>query len=188
MKYDVSDNELIYLYRCQNKRAYDVLIERYRKRMYWMIEKCKNEYNLKYIDFEDCYQSCFVAFLKCIENFNKEGIFYSYVMSAVENVLHRLMEKEVKSNNMISLEDYLVCAASDTSFASIASDASYAYKNNELKKFIDNNFDELSKKIIEYRCMGYNCREIVDITKTSRKQVYNRMTKIKNTFKSEGYH
>ena len=46
---------------------------------------------LKYIDFEDCYQSCFVAFLKCIENFNKEGIFYSYVMSAVENVLMILL-------------------------------------------------------------------------------------------------
>ena len=64
-----------------------------------MIEKFKNQYNLKYIDFDDCYQSCYVAFLKCLEKFNSDGIFYSYVMSAIENVLHRMMDKEIKYNN-----------------------------------------------------------------------------------------
>ena len=183
MNYDVSDGELIYLYRNNNYYAFETLLSRYRKRIYGMIEKAKNVNHLKYLDFDDFYHSCYIALIKCIDNFNNEGIFYSYVMAAIENVIGRLLEKENRYKNVVSIEDYHTVLSED-----FIGESTCVYENSGIDKFINEQIDKESKEIIYYKYLGYSSKEISNLTNLSLKQIYNRINKAKNILKTGGYH
>lgn len=183
MNYDVSDSELIYLYRNNNYYAFETLVNRYKKRIYGMVEKTKNINHFSYLSFDDFYHSCYIALVKCIDNFNNEGIFYSYVMSAFENIIARLFEKENKYKNIMSLEDYHTVLAYD-----FISEDDCKYEASDIKEFINEQVGEDCKEIIYYKYIGYNCKEISNLTNLSLKQIYNRMNKAKNILKNGGYH
>ena len=188
MIYDVSDGELIYLYRCGNYDAFDFLTNRYKKRIYGIIEKSRRANNLGSICFDDYYHECYITFLKCLDRYDGNGIFFSYVMVSLENFVKRLMEKEIKYSAYSSLEDYLLNEDSTVISGMVVKDASYLYLEDEVHDFIEGNFDELSKIIIEHKMQGYNCKEIMKKYDLSRKLVYNKIGKIKNIIKNDTYH
>jgi RNA polymerase sigma factor (sigma-70 family) len=184
--YDVSDGELIYLYKLSSQTALDFLVERYKKRIYGLIEKTKRIYNVKYFSFDDIYHTCYISFLRCIENFNGESVFYSYVMSAMENVIYRVMEKEVKHTSILSLEEY-VNVESYTLSESIH-EARSLYEENSIKEIIYSECNDVDNIIVCCKYNGYSNKEIENITNLSPKQIYNRLSKIKKTLKNAGYH
>ena len=186
MQYDISDNELIYLYRCDNELALDILTKRYKQRIYGLIERVKNKYGIKRMEFDDYYQTSYIAFLKCIERFDDTYIFYNYIMQAVENVLIREVEKEKKYNSILSLDIDLINEG--YSFTDVINDSTSLYEKNIIWEFIGSNFDELSTEIIKCRENGYTGEEIAKILNVSKKVVYNRLGKIKKVLKSDLYH
>ena len=98
------------------------------------------------------------------------------------------MEKEIKYSSYSSLEDYLLNEDSTVISGMVVKDASYLYLEDEVHDFIEGNFDELSKIIIEHKMQGYNCKEIMKKYDLSRKLVYNKIGKIKNILKNDTYH
>ena len=186
MQYDISDNELIYLYRCSNYDAFECLSIRYKKRIYGIIEKKSRIYNLKNLDFEDIYHSCYITFLKCIENFDEEHIFYSYLIEAIEFTLVRLLHKEKRKQEIKSLDNEIINKG--FLLEDVINDSSYVYEENEIEEYFKKNLDELSQTIIEYRLKGYSYKEMISFLSISRKQIYNRVNKIKKRLKNGIYH
>jgi len=186
MEYDVSDSELIYLYRCSNFCALKELKERYKKRIYGVIEKSKNKYSVRRIDFEDIYHACFIAFMKCVEKFDDEYIFYSYVIKSIENVILREIKKETKDDYIESVDHDLILKGNYGE--GYISDSYYLYEENQIRDYLDDNLDELSIQIVKYKLEGYTLLEITSLLGVSSKVLYNRMCKIKKLLKNGIYH
>ena len=186
MTYDVSDNELIYLYRCNNQEAFNYLSLRYKKRIYGIIGKKAAQYNVKNVDFDDIYQTCYITFLTCLERFDGNYIFYSYIINAIENVLIRLMHLERRKQKIVSLENEVI----NKGFLcdDLICDAPYLYQQGEIKNYIKDNFDELSQLIVKYKIKGYSYKEMTKVLGVGKKQIYNRVTKLKKTLKKGIYH
>jgi RNA polymerase sigma factor (sigma-70 family) len=173
---DIGDNELIYLIRSNNYEAKEYLIQRYQKRIYGMINSFKKSSYIQKLDYEDYYHSCFLVFLRCLELFDDDYNFYNYVSGAINKELQKLLKKEKENNDHLSLEYDI----SDCEYhCDYVSDSSIMYKENELNEYINENFNELDRKIIEYRLAGYNCLEIATLLNVDKKRVYKRLESIK---------
>lgn len=174
--YDIGDSELLYLIRLDNQDAKNFLIIRYKKRIYGLINSFFEKKSIKGLDYEDYFHDCFIVFLKCLKLFDEEYNFYSYVTSAIEKELKKLIKKEINNRDLLSIDmdlrdkDYLMDCVND---------CNEVYKETIIKDFISDKLDELDKEIIEYRIKGYSHLEIADILNISKKKIYERMRKIR---------
>ena len=69
---DIGDSELIYLMRTNNNEAKEVLFERYKKRIYGIINSYAKKYFLSNVNYDDYFGECFIVFLKCLELYDEE--------------------------------------------------------------------------------------------------------------------
>lgn len=174
---DIGDNELIYLVRNNNLEARDYLISRYKKRMYGFIHSFFKKTYVSGVDYEDYFQECFLVFLKCIEGFDENYNFYKYVESAINKTLIKIYQKEEKKDKVLSLDYDTV--DKNYNLVDVAKDSEMLYRENEVKLFIEKNFDELNKAIINYKLEGYNGKEIASLLGVSKKVIYDRLNKIR---------
>ena len=186
MEYDVSDDELIYLYRCGNYCALNELRERYKKRIYGVIDKMRNKYGIRPLYFDDIYNSCYIAFMKCIEMYNGEYIFYSYFIRSVENVVLREIKKETKDDYIESVDQDLILKGNYGE--GYICDCSFKYEEGEISGYLKDNLDDISIKIIRYKIQGYSLMDIKLLLGVSAKVIYNRICKIKKLLKNDLYH
>lgn len=181
---DIEDNELIYLHRNNNCQAKQYLIDRYKKRIYGMINKFANINGISKLDYEECYQDCFIVFLKCLDYYDGFN-FLNYVTTAVFNKLYKILKRNQNYEEIISLDYSLL--NDDTSLLDSVSDQEYNYEINDLRIFIEENFDSDYQKIIEYKLKGYSCLEISKILKINKKRVYACLEYIKNIFRKKWF-
>ena len=178
---DIGDSELIYLIRSNNNEARDVLINRYKKRIFGIVHSFAMKYNLTNIDYEDFVSEGFIVFLKCIERYDDDYNFYSYVVESIERKLFKLIKKESLYLNISDLNDNF----QDYDFP--ACDSQYPYKELEIKDMINENFDEYSKKIIEFKMQGYSFNEISKLMGISKKVMYKKSDSIKEILKKKAF-
>ena len=180
---DISDNELIYLTRIENKEAKDYLIDRYKKRIYGIINSYFKKYGLTGIDYEDYYQDCFIVFLKCLNGFDNEHNFYNYLSNAVIRKLSFLLKQKRQRDSILSLDynkdDF------NSSLIDTIEDEKEIYCDNRLEKFIEKRFDFTSKQIIDYKSRGYSYFEISEILNIDVKTLYRKLYKIRDVVKRE---
>ena len=101
---NIGDSELIYLIRSENYYAKEYFIERYKKRIYGMINAFATKNCINKLDYEECYQDCFIVFLKCLNGFDNEHNFYSYLSNAIYRRLKTLYSKKRLDDKVLSLD------------------------------------------------------------------------------------
>lgn len=175
---EIGDNELIYLIRNNNYEAKDVLINRYTKRIYGMIKSFALKKGLVK-DYEDYYQDCFIVFLKCLDFFDNEYNFFLYLKSAINRNLQNALKKEQLDKEVYSL-DYFIDKDDNLALIDTIADSSYDYGNSDINMFVEENFNEDEKEIIDLRLKGYSINDISIIKKINKKKVCKILKKIKN--------
>lgn len=175
---DIGDNELIHLIKNDNNEAKKYLISRYKKRIYGIINSYFRTHSICGEDYEDYYQDCFIVFLKCLNGFDNEHNFYSYLSNAIYRKLRVLHSKKRLDDSVLSL-DY-VYENNDVSIMDVVKDSQQIYVVNELKEYIDLNFDSFSKQIINYRLEGYTYLEIAKLLNINIKTLYRKLYKIRD--------
>lgn len=174
---DIGDNELIYLIRNQNNQAKECLIERYKKRIYGMINDCCSSITTFNVNYDDYYQDCFIVFLKCLESYDEDYNFYSYLKQAIEKCIRRKINKEKVMLKYVSIEDDL--SDNHPCLVDKVSDSAIIYNENELHDYIDESFEDIDKLIIDYKIKGYSYLEISKFLGIRAKNLYKRVDKIK---------
>ena len=175
---DIGDNELIYLIRNDNGEAKKYLVNRYRKRIYGIINSYFTTYNVGGEDYEDYYQDCFIVFLKCLNGFDNEHNFYNYLSNAIYRRLRALYFKKRLDDKVLSLDYVYEC--NDITMMDVVEDSNAVYRINELKEYIDFNFDETTKMIINYRLEGYTYSEIAKLLNINIKTLYRKLYKMRD--------
>lgn len=179
---EVTDNELMYLLRCGNEMAKKVFIERYHYRLYGLIKRFDFKKLSDYLDYDDCFQECFIVFLKCIERFDEEYNFYNYLNRAINHHMIRLKKAKERNANVISLE-----YESDhkPSLIDIVSEDDLEYQNIVVDDYIKENFDSEEQEIIKLKSQGYSGWEISQIMNITVKYLAKKVAQIKEIMKNK---
>ena len=180
---EISDDYLVCLYFEKNQDAIDLLFERYTKFIYGIIrDYCKQ--NEGYIDFEDVFNDCFLAFLVCIERYDQDkGNFYFYVRKAVERKIIDRFEEINKNKMIVSLDSFRYDEGKETYLDFIAEENAFFEEKSDLKEELYDCLDDYDKTIVDLKIEGYSYQEIAKILKSTKQSVYRRVSKIKNILK-----
>ena len=178
---EISDDYLICLCFDKNQDAIDVLNARYTKFIYGIIRDVQKK-DGEYIDFDDLFHDCFLAFLVCIEKYDQyKGNFYFYVRTSVERKIHDKLELQRKINGCLSLDElryddgnvlYVDCVSESDSGC-----------GGCLKDVLYEKIDSCDKEIVEMKMQGYSYRKIASMIGINKQSVYRRVGKIKNILK-----
>ena len=173
---DIADTELIYLIRSNNLDAKSYLINRYKKRIYGMINDLSSGFPKFSVNYDDCYQDCFIVLLKCIDLFNLDYNFYNYFKGAMIRDFKRQRKSDKENNAYMPL-----CIYSDTDKDIIDSVSEDDGKYNDviIEKYIDTNFGKLEQEIIRYKIAGYDAGDIAQLVGVSKKIVYKSIVRIR---------
>lgn len=174
---DVGDDELLYLIRCNNQEAKDCLINRYKNRIFGIINGYVKRTYINGLDYEDLFHECFIVFLKCLELFDENYNFYMYVENAINNQLHKIIKKEKLNQEILSLEETFY--ENDCYHQDVINDSSTIYKEKEIKEKLITYLDEINKQIVDLKLKGYSYLEIAKMLKLNKKAIYKRVKQIK---------
>lgn len=180
---DVTDSELIYLLRANNKEAENYFFERYKKRIYGIINSMASKFMISDLDYEDCFQDCFIVFLKCLDMFDDDYNFYNYLFGAITKDFGRKLQKDRKEKQLLSLENGCF---KDDNLIDMVCEEDASYKRTLLDEYICLNFSILEQDIIRYKMMGYDCLEIAKIIGITPKTVYKKVALIKKKILDNG--
>ena len=169
---DIGDSELIYLVRANNSEAKNLLVSRYKKRIFGMIDSFVKKNNLSCVNYEDLFSECFMVFLSCLDNYDDDYNFYIYVNESVERKLVKISKKEMFYRQIVNLDDGIY------SFETI-NDAKENYAKSEINSFLKDNFDLVDRQIVDLKIEGYSYNEIGKLLGVSDKSIYKRSSRIK---------
>lgn len=176
---EISDDLLIKLRREGNQDAIDLLLERYRKFIYGIINdffKTQNEYH----DYDEYYQESICIFLSCIDKYDENcGCFYFFVRRCVERRLKHILEREKRYNGILSLDEYMYDDNKETRLDYVKEDE----KNFILYDKIEEKLDSLSSEVIRLKMRGYTYEEMSSILGVGTQTIYRRISKIKKILK-----
>ncbi len=186
-----SDPELIYLYRCGNYKAIEILKNKHGGAINDIASKLLSVcYNL---NFEDVIQELNYAFLKAVEMYSeKKGRFFSYAYCCVSHYAAKMLkdyfsEAEYTMRNAVSLNDYCSEDGSLQYIEIIENDITqfdpvYTYEvreSEEKYQLFVSKLKKKDKKIHYLQLDGLKTRKIAKITHFTVRSVRNRMCKIK---------
>ena len=173
---DIADNELVYLIRANNDVAREYLIERYKKRIYGIINGLSNKLGVNDLDYEDSYQDCFMVFLKCLDLYDLDFSFYHYLYGAIVRDFKRKFKQQKQSNDYLTLSK---CNDNDFDVLDIVSEEDTSYNEFVVNEYVVSNFSKLEQEIIGYKVQGYDALEIARLMGLSVKAIYKYISKIK---------
>lgn len=180
---EISDDYLICLYFDKNQEAIDELYDRYTKYIYGIIVEAQRNYG-EYLDFDDLFQDCFLAFLGCIERYETDrGNFYFYVRKAMERKVKDKIEMAIKSNDFISLDEPKYQDGDQTYLDCVCEWEDVYDCGDSLKEVLFRRLKEEERDIVRLKMKGYSYQEICSIINKSKQYVYRRVSKIKNILK-----
>lgn len=181
---EISDDLLICLVREKYQVAIDLLIDRYTKFLYGIINDFFGKTNL-YVDYEDMFHDAFEVFLKCVESYDEEsGCFYFFVKKSVERRMIDKLKKIRKNNQVISLDEPYYESKSEFNIDYVADQEDFSYQSTEnLYDSLIAKLDEECKKIVDLRIVGYSYGEIAIFLESNKQYVYRKVNKIKNIIK-----
>lgn len=122
------DNEIIENFKNGNQNAFNLLVLKYQKKIYWVIRKMVLDHD----DADDITQEVFIKLYKSIDKFRGESQFYTYIYKIAVNLsLNHLNKNKRNYAKKINLD-------------------SEAYKIKSKDKSSDEHFDDKNRtKILE---------------------------------------
>jgi len=122
------DNEIIENFKNGNQNAYNLLVLKYQKKIYWLVRKMVLDHD----DADDITQEVFIRLYKSIDKFRGESQFYTYIYKIAVNLsLNHLNKNKRNYSRNINID-------------------SEAYKIKSNDKSFDEHFDDINRtKILE---------------------------------------
>ena len=192
-KYDVSDEQLVFMLCDNNEEAKNKLYERYNNLIYKELNNVKRSaYALK-IEWQDLEQEAMVGFANAISSFNEdsEAKFSTYATICIRRRLYNYIKKFATNKNYI-FKSTISFDEKGENIATNVTDASGKEPLNklmlnesikEVKSNINSKLTEEEQKIIDYATNGLKPDDISKLTGKSVKQVYNILYRARNKIK-----
>ncbi|SMB91260.1 RNA polymerase, sigma 30 subunit, SigH [Desulfonispora thiosulfatigenes DSM 11270] len=207
MKYseciNLSEEELIYLAKSNNKNAEEILIEKYMKILYWISQN----YYAKGADKDDILQIALISFHKsisCYKNIENSLSFKNFAALCVRRELisflkHTNSLKNEFLNNAIPVyssaptfkeNDENQCSSYfvNTMLKDSSPNPEEMLIDNELQEYIkeeiDNKLSELEKKVLILKLKGYSYKEISILIDRNEKAIDNSIQRIRKKLKN----
>lgn len=186
-----NDYELIYLYRCGEQKALQLLLK---KHMGAIKSVEKELLEICYLlDKNDVYQELLVTFIKCIDSYSDErGNFFSYLYICLKRCAARLLKNYFSPSEKIHYQaislDEPMDALNKTSLQDVLSSTYYntdpvhAYQMQELEIQYQYSKQFLNDKELQFFTLyenGINTNQIAKIANMTPKQVRNYLNRAK---------
>lgn len=180
-----SDNELIYMIRCGNKEAFDLLSIKYEKIIKkYVYDNFKDSYIYGY-NVEDVIQECFITFYDVLYCFNEaKGYFYTYVIKSIKFKIYDIIKTCLRQRNngfnymtLDLLDDDIINNSKSIESYYNYDEHTHPINNFILKETANNIFgeksvlDDVEKQVLSLKIMGYSIIEISKKLKINRKKV-----------------
>ena len=192
---ELSDSELIKLFKEGNESAFDYLFRRYEP----LIAKVARKYYVRGYETEDFYQIGAVAFYKAVLSFDESGnsTFYGYVLSCVRNsVVSQFRKQLLKIEYATDYEDIEKvmgsCSIATIEKSKILDEENdvllHAYRTELAKLFSEGKFlSPLEKKCLAGFIEGLSYLEIAEEHGFELKKVDNALMRIRAKIKERGF-
>ncbi len=197
MKYNINDEEAIYLVRENNVEAKDLLVEKYKYIIDILMKKYQRMAMALKIDNNDLYQEAMLGFADALDKYDdtKSASLKTFISLCVERKIQNYLKKHNTLKNKIMteslsleksydddsspLEIYLSDNNENNPLEKISSEENY----NELKKAIENVLSDFEIQVFELMIMGLNYNAIAIKLGKTPKQVDNTIQRIKYKIK-----
>ena len=172
----IADKELVLLCRRGDSTAFETLVKRYEKKVYWIA------YNLvgSAEDARDLAQEAFLRVFRSLDKFDLRYSFYTWLYRIAVNLSIDHLRKKGKSG-VVSLEEFPVDPATDVP-------PDRGLRNDELKKRIQRTLDALPAKyktvIVLRDVEEMSCEEIAKIINCTNATTRWRLHKARELFRA----
>ncbi len=170
---DKSDQELIQAYVAGNEAGIEVLLNRYKSKIYTSIYlQVKDEYLA-----EDIFQETFIKVIKTLQSgrYNDEGKFLPWVIRIAQNMVIDHFRKEKRSPAVVTSDGYDIFGVLDFADESIESKLMHHQRDIDLRKIIQLLPDDQKEVLIMRHFCDMSFKEIADITDVSINTALGRM-------------
>lgn len=168
-----SDLELIQAYVAGNELGIEVLLNRYKAKIYTSIYlQVKDEYLA-----EDIFQETFIKVIKTLKSgrYNDEGKFLPWVVRIAQNMVIDHFRKEKRSPTVVSSDGYDIFGVLEFADESPESKLSINQRDLDLKKIIQRLPDDQKEVLIMRHFCDMSFKEIADVTGVSINTALGRM-------------
>lgn len=191
---DYPDNELTYYLKDNSEEARDILYDKYKYIIDYLINKYRRVFLALNIDIEEVRQEANLAFSYAIYNYDdsKDAKMSTFITMCVERKVRAVIKKyETNKNKAFSDSISFDNTNDEISLENIVGDETYEpsknienidtinYIDNEVRQVLSSNELEVYNLLIK----GYKYNEIADILKKSLKQIDNTIQRIKSKIK-----
>ncbi|QBQ42365.1 RNA polymerase sigma factor [Sphingobacterium psychroaquaticum] len=168
-----SDLELIQAYVAGNELGIEVLLNRYKTKIYTSIYlQVKDEYLA-----EDIFQETFIKVIKTLKSgrYNDEGKFLPWVVRIAQNMVIDHFRKEKRSPTVVSSDGYDIFGVLEFADESPESKLSINQRDLDLKKIIQRLPDDQKEVLIMRHFCDMSFKDIADVTGVSINTALGRM-------------
>jgi len=130
---DSDDLEIIESFKNGNQKAFNLLVNKYQKKVYWIVRKMVLDHD----EANDITQDIFIKIYDSLKDFRGESKFFTYIYKISVNFsLNHIAKKKRTTNKQVDVEDETLQIKSD----SPESDAEFDEKRKQkiLKEAIEN--------------------------------------------------
>lgn len=130
---DSDDLEIIESFKKGNERAFNLLVNKYQKKIYWIVRKMVIDHD----ETNDIVQDIFIKIHSSLKDFRGDSKFFTYIYKiAVNFSLNHLTKKKRTTNKQVDIEDDSLDIKSDD----MATDEHFDEKRKQklLKEAIEN--------------------------------------------------
>ncbi|WP_437920860.1 RNA polymerase sigma factor [Sphingobacterium sp. LRF_L2] len=170
---DKSDLELIQAYVAGDEAGIEVLLNRYKSKIYTSIYlQVKDEYLA-----EDIFQETFIKVIKTLKSgrYNDEGKFLPWVVRIAQNMVIDHFRKEKRSPTVVSSEGYDIFGVLEFADESVESKLMANQRDLDLRKIIQRLPDDQKEVLIMRHFCDMSFKDIADITGVSINTALGRM-------------
>ncbi len=192
MKYEINDQEAIFLVRDNNPDAKDKLYEKYKYIIDIHLKKYQRMAYLLKIDSNDLYQEAMLGFTDAINNYqdDKDASLPTFITLCVNRKLQNVIRKANSQKNRITLEtislDQSINPKSNPLIDAIGDNKENPLEKltnqeeyNELVKNIENILSANEYEVYTLMITGLNYQDIAIILNKSPKQIDNTIQRIR---------
>lgn len=168
-----SDQELIHAYISGNEAGLEVLIERYKSKIYTSIYiQVKDEYLA-----EDIFQETFIKVINVLKagRYNDEGKFLPWVMRIAHNMVIDHFRRERRGLNVVNADGFDIFEVLDFADEDVESKIVRTQRDVDLKKIIQLLPDDQKEVLIMRHFCDMSFKEIAEITDVSINTALGRM-------------
>ncbi len=188
----MEDNELVYLYNCNNPQVKDVLFKKYFNYCLNVSHKTviQKFYNLP-IEREDLYSLCYICFDRVLKNYNCNQRKYTFSQILINSIKqetlrfchHHLNQGHYILNHAHEQEFEFACGKLDL----VTEEYHQVIDNEEKMEAVFSTIREsndVTKNIITLKAKGYSNTEIALELNITKKSVINRVHFLKKTIQN----